>query len=291
MNALSVTTNTPQTPSEKQRSALIKLLADDDRGVYQTIRNKILSYGQESTHWLRPYALSGDPVLRRRTQEIIQHLARHEADNEFLAFCLTHGEELDVEAAVWLLAKTQYPDINLAAYQALLDSFAGELLERVDYRATAEKTLGTINDFLFSQLGFSGNEESLHDPDNSYLNRVVDRRTGNPISLCLIYILIARRLHLPVAGIGMPGHFLCRYQSATEEIFIDAFSKGKFLTKADCIKYLNTTGHGFQEDFLGPVSSRRILLRICSNLQRIYGDLGLAEETARAKRYILALSK
>ena len=204
---------------------------------------------------------------------------------------MTHGEELDVEAAVWLLAKTQYPDINLAAYQALLDSYSGELLDQLDYGATAQKMLGTINDFLFSQLGFSGNEENYYDPDNSYLNRVVDRRTGNPISLCLIYMLVARRLHLPVAGIGMPGHFLCRYQSAKEEIFIDAFYHGKFLTKADCIKYLHASGHGFQEDFLGPISSRRILLRICAGLQRIYAELGLAEETARAKRYIVALGK
>src|SRR5438552_915954 len=86
---------------------------------------------------------------------------------------------------------------------------------------------------------------------------------GQPASLCLVYLLVARRLHLPVAGIGMPGHFVCRYQSTTEEVFIDAFNGGKLLTKADCIKYLHSTGYGLKEDFLGPLSSRRILLRTC----------------------------
>jgi len=290
MSARSFTT-TPEIPSQSQRSALIKLLVDEDLGVYQTIRSKILSYGQEAGRWLRPHILSSDPILRRRAQEIIQCLARHESDNEFLAFCLNHGEELDIEEAAWLLARTQHPDINVAAYQALLDSYAGELVEQIDYGAAGEKLLASINEFLFSRLGFRGNEENYYDPDNSYLNRVVDRRTGNPISLCLIYLLLARRLHLPVAGIGMAGHFLCRYQSATEEIFIDVFYRGRFLTKADCIAYLNTTAHGFREDFLAPVSSRRMLLRLCSNLHRIYSDLGISEETARAQRYIIALSK
>lgn len=277
--------------SEKQKVALIKLLADEDVGVYHTIRSKILSFGQEASGWLRPHTLSSDPVLRRRSHEIIQYLARQEADNRFLAFCLNQGDKLDVEEGAWLLAQTQYPDINLAAYQALFDSYAGELLDRLDFGATAENIINTINRYLFTQLGYVGNEENYHDPENSYLNRVVDRRTGNPISLCLVYLLIARRLHLPMAGIGMPGHFLCRFQSTTDEIFIDAFNRGRMLTKADCIKHLRRTGHEFEENFLGPVSSRRILLRMCSNLHRIYVDLRLAEDSARFQRYIVALSK
>src|SRR5438876_1144393 len=84
---------------------------------------------------------------------------------------------------------------------------------------TAEAVLGVINQHLFTELGFHGNEQNYYEPDNSYLNRVLDRRTGNPISLCLIYLLIARRLRLPIAGIGMPGHFLVRYQSSTAEIY------------------------------------------------------------------------
>jgi regulator of sirC expression with transglutaminase-like and TPR domain len=120
---------------------------------------------------------------------------------------------------------------------------------------------------------------------------VIDTRTGNPISLSLVYLLIARRLRLPVVGIGMPGHFLCRFQSATKEIYINAFNRGKLLTKADCIKFLHKNGYGFQDDFLGPVSARRIFLRICTNLHRIYADENKAEEKARFERYIAVLGK
>lgn len=277
--------------SDSQKAALVKLLSDDDAGVYQAVRAKILSYGQSSLSWMQPHTLSRDPAVRRRAIEIVQHLARQTSDNRFLAFCLTQGEDLDVEEGAFLLARTQHPDINVAAYQALLDSYAGDLRERIDFGASPEGILAAINKYLFFVKGFRGNEKNYYEPDNSYLNRVMDRRRGNPISLCLVYLFLARRLRLPMAGIGMPGHFLCRFQTATDEFFIDAFNEGKILTKGDCIKYLQQTPHGFQESYLSPITSRRILLRICSNLHQIYVQLGWPEETARFQRYIVALAK
>jgi len=120
---------------------------------------------------------------------------------------------------------------------------------------------------------------------------VVDNRTGNPMTLCLVYLFVGRRLRLPLAGIGMPGHFLCRFQSSIEELFIDAFNRGKLLTKADCIKYLVHTRDGFKESYLAPVTPRMILLRICTSLHQIYLKLGWSEEVSRFQRYIIALAK
>jgi len=287
------TTSTPRLRrlSEREREALISLLGDEDAAVYRSVRGTLLEFGAEAVSWLRPHTLSSDPLLRRRAIEIIHHLERQSADNRFLAFGLSHGEDLDLEEGAFLLAQTQYPEINVTAYQALLDSYAGELRDRLDLTLGVDNTLATINQLLFAQLGFHGNEKNYYEPDNSYLNRVLDRRTGNPISLCLIYILLARRLRLPVAGIGMPGHFLARYQSSTTEVFIDAFNQGKLLTKADCVQYLQQTSHGFHDSHLAPVSARRMLLRVCSNLHQIYVKLELAEDAARFQRYIVALAK
>ena len=279
-------------PREAEKKALLNLLADEDAGVYQAIRAKILSYGFSATRWLQTATLSSDPVLRRRAIEIVQFLSRQAADNRFLAFCLTQGEELDVEEGSLLLAQTQFPDINSLAYQALFDSYAADLKEQIDPAARAEQVIAVINHYLFEELGYRGNEDNYYDPENSYLNRVVDRRTGNPISLCSIYLCLARRLKLPVVGIGMPGHFLCRYQNASEEaLFIDAFNRGKLLTKADCVKYLVHTRDGFKDSYLAPVSGRRTLLRMCSNLHQIYSQLSLSDEVARYQRYIVALAK
>ena len=277
--------------SESQIAALISLLGDEDPTVYSTVREKLVSYGTTAMGWLRPYLLSNDPVLRRRAKEIVDHFGKRDADNEFLSFCLRQGEEFDIEQGVLLLAQTQYPGINKAAYVALLDSFASDLREQIDHDGEADQVLATINDYLFRQLGFVGNEENYYDPDNSYLNRVLDRRTGNPISLAIVYLFVGRRLKLPMTGIGLPGHFICRYQTSKTEVYLDAFNRGKILTKADCIKYLVHTRHSLQEGHLAPVSARRILLRICANLHQIYAQIEAIEQTGRLQRYLVALAK
>lgn len=275
----------------RRRAALLNLLGDENTTVYQAVREQILAEGNAVGEWLRPHALSDDPLLRRRVQEILGHVDKQAGDNRFLTFCLNHGEEFDMETAAWLLAQTQFPEINVEAYQALLDGYANALRERIDRHGRANALLGKINDYLFGELGFQGNEQNYYEPDNSYLNRVLDRRTGNPITLCLFYLLLARRLRLPVTGIGLPGHFICRHQSASGEVFVDVFNRGRLLTKADCVHYLVRGNYDLREEYLAPVSPRRIFLRICSNLHQIYLELGLKDEATRLQRYLVALAR
>ncbi len=284
--------SSPGTPEvlESQKAALLKLLSDEDPLVYAKVREKILSYGQSAGQWVRRESLSNEPLVRRRAQEIIEHLGRQAADNKFLAFCLNQGEEFDLEHASLLLAQTHYPEINIDAYHALFDNFASDLRMRINLAAGPDAILATINHYLFTELGFTANEQNYYDLENTYLSRVIDRRTGNPISLCLVYLFVGRRLKLPLAGIGMPNHFVLRYQSSTREIYIDAFHSGKLLMKADCIKYLVQTS-GFQEAYLAPVSARRTLLRMCSNLHQIYLQMQKPDEVSRLQRYIVALAK
>ena len=280
-----------QTPTESERAALVSLLTDDDPQVYSTVRTRILGFGPGVREWLRPHVLSGDPLLRRRSREIVRHFACQDADTRFLSFCLKQGEDFDLEDGVWLLAQTAYPDINIEAYQAMLDGYAAQLRERIDPTADGNETLAIINKFLYGDLGFAGNEVAYYDPQNSYLNCVMDRRTGNPIGLSLVYLLLARRLWLPMTGIGLPGHFICRYQSASEEIYLDAFNHGKMMTKADCAQFISHLSQNSREEFLQPASSRRILTRVCNNLHQIYRQLGLQEEMLRVHRYRVALTR
>ena len=281
----------PKGLSRSQGLALLNLLADEDPSVYRPVREKIISCGPPAAEWLRPHTMSDDPALRRRAQEIVLHFDRMAADDEFLAFCLRHGEELDLEQGALMLAQTRYPSINPEAYRALLDAHAGELQERIDFGAEPREILGAINDYLFGELGYTGNEQDYYDPDNSYLNCVMDRRTGNPINLCLVYILLARRLHLPVAGIGLPGHFICRYQSTSAEVYVDPFNRGRLLSKADCVQYLARGSVAARDEYLTPVTPRRLLLRICSNLHQVYQRREQAAEAMRLQRYLVALAR
>lgn len=281
----------PDRLSESQRAALISLLGDEDEGVYRAVRARLLECGPAAREWLRPHRLSNDPVLRRRAVELCRHFDRQTADNRFLAFCLRNGENLDLEQGAFLLAQTLHPDANLEAHQAQLDEFAGVLRERLAGARGARTLLGTLNQYLFGELGFTGDSADYYDPDNCCLNRVVERRLGIPISLCAVYLFIARRLGLPVTGVGLPGHFLCRFQSSAEALFIDCFNQGRLLTVADCHQSLLSGHYGLGEQHLTPLKPRRILLRMCVNLHRIYFKRQAGAEITRFQRYIVALSR
>jgi regulator of sirC expression with transglutaminase-like and TPR domain len=240
---------------------------------------------------MREHTLSNDPVLRRRASEIVQHFARQDADTQFLTFCLNQGEDSDLEQGVLLLARSQYPTINVEAYSALLDDFAGELRERLDLNGPDEQILRVINEYLFREKRFSGDEQNFYDPENVYFNCVLDRRVGNPIALSLLYLLVGRRLRLPLAGVGLPGHFLCRYQSSRLEIYVDAFHGGRLLTKGDCVKHVLQLRQRFDDSCLDPVSARRILLRICAQLHQVYMQQKSPAQVERLQRYLVALAK
>jgi regulator of sirC expression with transglutaminase-like and TPR domain len=277
-------------PHEKQREALLKLLADEDLEIYRQVRRKILSYGPGTKYWLQPLLLAPDAVLRRRARDIIRYFDRKAADDSFLAFCLRHGQEFDLEEAVLLLALTAYPEVNPEGYSAILDSHAAVLRARL-VGSGPKANIQTLNRYLFGELRFAGDEDNYFDPQNSYFNRVLDRRKGNPINLSLLYILVARRLRLPVAGIGLPGHFLCRYQSSLGDIYVDPFNQGRMLTKADCIHYLQKGHYEIRDDHLAPATPRRMLLRICGNLHQIYLQQDNDAEAERLQRYVVALSR
>jgi len=275
----------------QQQAALIKLLSDEDPAVFEAVRDKIISLGTDTQVWLKPCQLSSDPLLRRHASEIVRHFDRETADTRFMALCLQDEENIDLEKGALLLARTHHPEINATAYSALLDDYAGELREWLASGDPEKHLLERVNEFIFGKLGFTGNMENYYDPENSFLNSVLDRRTGNPVSLCVVYILLTRRLGLPVSGVGLPGHSVCRYVASTEEVYIDAFNLGKLLTRNDCIEHLNRCKHEVRDEYLEPMSARRILARMCGNLEQIYTDTNRADDAARVQRYLFALTR
>ncbi len=281
----------PVALSEAQRVALISLLEDDDPAVYQLVRSKLLAFGPTAIDWLRPYSLSSEPKLRRRVLAIIGDEARRVNHDHFVDYCRRKGEELDLEEATCLLAGTRYPETRREGYAALFDSWTNDLRERLRPDDSSTKTLEKINDFVFKGLGFRGDEQYTYEPESCYVNRIVDRRKGNPIGLCSLYLFLTRRLRLPVTGVGLPGHFICRYQDSKSEIYIDCFRKGLFLSKADCIKYLLRANYGIADGHLSPVTPKRILLRMCNNLVNTYAHLELADEAAKAQCYVKVLTR
>lgn len=277
--------------TDAQLAAMLTLLADDDEAIRTTIRERLLAGGEPVFKFLETQRLHRVPAVRRRVLELLEQRDAARYDGEFMAFILNQGEQFDLEDGVWRFTLTRYPGINVAAFRAQLDDWAARVREALPESPTGESTLQAINRLLFEELAFIGNQTDYYDPANSYLNRVMDRRRGVPTSLSVVYLCVARRLELPVVGVGMPGHFLCRYQTPREEFYIDPFHGGKLLSRIDCKRRIANLAVDYDDSHLAPVSSRRMLQRMIANLHLIHKERKQRVEAERLQRYLIALSR
>jgi regulator of sirC expression with transglutaminase-like and TPR domain len=198
-------------------------------------------------------------------------------------------DQTDLQHGVFLIARYAFPNLDVDGYISKLDEMAAQVRDRMGRRVSGEDAVKALNRHLFSELGFRGNTKNYYEVDNSYLNRVLDRRTGIPISLSIVYILVGRRLGLPVYGIGMPGHFLVKFDSERYRVFVDSFNAGALLSERDCARFLMQAGYGFEEKYLQKSSTRAILVRTLKNLVAIYGKLNDSVKEARMSRFIQIL--
>ncbi len=181
--------------------------------------------------------------------------------------------QIDLGASALYIAQEEYPDLDTAAYLNALDVMAMEVEERLPVERYPLKIIQSLNQYFYDDLGYTGNTEDYYDPRNSFLNDVIDRRLGIPITISLVYLEVARRLDFPMVGINMPGHFLIRPEFQDVGIFVDAFNRGEILFEQDCEERL-TQMYGrsvpLQPQFTEPVSHRQLLARMLTNLKFIY---------------------
>jgi len=183
-------------------------------------------------------------------------------------------EEIDLVRAALIIARTEYPDIDTESYVARIDELAHLAETRIADVGEASQTIGALNHVLFEEARLRGNRADYYDPRNSFLNDVLDRGLGIPITLALIYMEVGRRLGFPLFGVGMPGHFLLKhYDIDGRETLIDCFNGGNILSAQDCQRRLDEIYAGqmtLRPEFLFAVSRRQILTRILNNLKTVY---------------------
>jgi regulator of sirC expression with transglutaminase-like and TPR domain len=197
----------------------------------------------------------------------------------------TPGEDLGPAALA--IAKVEYPSLEAAPYLGLLDRMGEEASARLGApgQTPFEDAVRAFNEYFYDEQGFSGNRERYDDPRNSFLNEVLNRRTGIPISLAVVYLEVARRAGLRVAGVNFPGHFLLRAPltpsratlgtAATrdEVLIVDPFHRGAFLSEIDCRELLRQhvgDSAAFDRTLLAPATRHQIVVRMLVNLKRLY---------------------
>ena len=191
---------------------------------------------------------------------------------EFGAEIRRSESEIDLSRAALLIARAEYPDLDLQRYllqlQELTDGVRSE-----EWAGSPLKRLHRLRRFLFEKQGFRGNDADYYDPRNSFLNDVLDRRLGIPITLSLLFMEVGRRLALPVEGIGLPGHFIVGFGTGDERILLDPFNRGAILTPESCQTVVSRAiGRPvpLEAGHFVPVTARQLLARMLSNLKAAY---------------------
>jgi regulator of sirC expression with transglutaminase-like and TPR domain len=184
-------------------------------------------------------------------------------------------EEVALDRAAFLFAAVEYPTLEVEAGLRQLDGLADLIRPRLAGLRSPEDVVQTVGAVLHGELGFAGNPDAYYDPRNSYLNEVLDRRLGIPISLSVLYLEIGRRLGLPFEGIGMPGHFLVRYRHPATPVLVDPFAGGTIVGEAECearLQGLYGPGVQLRASMLAAVSTRTIIFRMLNNLKGVYAS-------------------
>jgi len=182
-------------------------------------------------------------------------------------------EQIDLGRAALTIALPEYPTLDVSAYLGRISDLALEVAERAGVDADAFRTIAALNFVFFARHGFRGNRDDYYDPKNSFLNEVIERKTGIPITLSVLYMEVAGRVGLTVDGIGFPGHFMVKAEADGNEIVIDPFNSGDIKTEEDLtamVQQMYGGKLGFRREFLAPVSKKQILTRMLTNLKVIY---------------------
>jgi regulator of sirC expression with transglutaminase-like and TPR domain len=215
----------------------------------------------------------------------MDHLAYQAQIRQLFTEAVSGSENrLDLGRAALFIAGEAYPGLDILRYIAKLEAMAAAVRPGVTTTDAPILKIEHLNTYLFEERGFRGNTQEYYDPRNSFLNDVIDRRLGIPITLSVVYMEVGRRVGMPLQGVGMPGHFILKYADSEEDIYIDPFNRGRILSHEACEELLHDV-YGepvpFQETFLAPVSKKQILSRILMNLKAIY---------IHTKDYLKALS-
>ena len=185
-------------------------------------------------------------------------------------------DQIDLAKAALLISKLAYPKIEETEYLKRFDEMGERLRKRVENETDPVRKVGELNRIVFEEEKFHGNTKDYYDPDNSFLNRVLERKKGIPITLSLVQLEVGKRGEMDIRGIGLPGHFITAYYHPLGRIFTDPFNHGEMLTEQECkrriVEHLGQVSNVGQ--FLRPVSSREFLVRMLRNLKAIFASIG-----------------
>lgn len=281
--------------------ALINLLDDPDEVIFNHIRERILSIGQEVIPELESaWETSFDSLLQQRI-EIIIHTIQYKGIFGNLSDWAKKDSHDLLEGAI-LIAKYQYPDLDEKKLKAMVQQIRQDAWLELNPNLTALEKVRVLNHIFFELHGFSGNTVNYHAPQNSYINNVLESKKGNPLSLSILYTVIAQSLGLPIYGVNLPEHFILAFRDESKILpislkdhtdgilfYINPFSKGSVFSKREIDAFLKQLKLEPQTSFYEPCSNITMIKRLIRNLMFSYEKLGYPDKKGEMEKLLAAL--
>ena len=275
----------------KEISALVKLLDDPDQEIYQHVEQRLLLYGNEVIDYLENvWEHSLDALLQERIENIV-HKIQFTNVKEDLTLWFQSGA-FDLLKGALVINRYQYPDLDEEKVILQIEDIKREIWLGLQYDMSSIEKIKLINHIFYNVYGFSGNTKNHHDPQNSYINQVIESKKGNQISLAILYATLAQKLDIPVYGVNLPQHFILGYvdESRLDEhefgvlFYINAFNKAAIFGKHDVDQFLRQLNLEPLPGFYAPCSNVEIIRRVIRNLISAYENLGSTDKVEELKQ-------
>lgn len=266
------------TPAEFK--ALVTLIGDDDPEVRDHVRQQVIDMGDEAIPFLEQ-ALDDaafDEPLQDELVGIIHQLQFELVKQRLTNWMLLGGDNL--LEGMWIIATYQYPDLELNTITQVIDDLYYKAWIRMRDEMHPYDYVRILNEVVLEEFRLKGNVKNFHSPANSMINVVLERRMGNPISICVIYMAVAARLGLPIYGVNLPNIFITTWRDARMQFYVNAYNRGLILSRKDLESYITALKLDQLDVFFEPCTNLDIIKRVLRNLNAAFEQLGEADKCA-----------
>ena len=283
-------------PENTTLNALIKLLDEPDENVFSLVQDQIFSVGPDALGPLeKTLENTFDPFVPERIRFIVKKLSHENLYVEFVNW-LNLGEE-DLLKGFLLVTKTQYPALDEAEIIMQIEQIKMDIWIELHENLTAFENIRVMNHILFDDHHFDGNRSDVASPQNSYINTFLESRKGNPLSLGMLFIILAKKLGLPIYGVNLPQHFILAYLTEpgivapTEEdvlFYINPYNHGAIFTRREIDLFINQVKLKPEKSFFSPCSNADIIRRLINNLISSYKQYGYPDKISDLENLLTA---
>ena len=255
----------------KELNALISLLEDPDKEIFDSVKSRLVELGIEvlpelESAWESNY----DSLIQERAENIIYEIHFRDIVKSLKKWI--QKKDKNLLEAWFIISKYQYPDIDEQFYRTKIYNLVSQINLEVEQTYSELEKISAFNRVFFTQNGFRGNTRNFQSPDNSFINTVIDEHIGNPLTLSMLYIIIAEKINLPICGVNMPKHFIIGFEDVNEingdpiKFYINPFNKGAILNRQDLEVYLKREKLKEDSKYFTPCGNTTVIKRLLNNL-------------------------